>query len=252
MSVRLEFPEDGIGKLIVDRPHIRNALDWASMHKFNDVIEDAYSYPELRVLIVTGAQDAFIAGGDLKNLHTSTSAKDGTRLSRLMTSALTRLEALPCPTIAAINGPARGGGAEISLACDIRIMDVNADMGFVQIKLGLTPGWGAGQRLLHLVGYSRAFELLVTGNILNAEEAHRIGLINQLAAPGMALKDSIALSREISTRPFPTIRAMKRILRAGMTLPTETAAQLEGTEFPALWAADEHINAVNEFLNRKK
>ena len=251
MSVSLESIEGGIAILKIDRPQVRNALDWDAMYAFRDCVESAHAMTDLRAFIVSGSNETFIAGGDLKALHRFTSEEDGVRLSREMTLTLEMLEALPCPTIAAINGPARGGGAEICLACDLRIISTNADIGFVQIKLGLVPGWGAGQRLLHLVGYSLALEWLSTGRILSAEEALAFGLVNTLTPPGQALSTAIDLAQQVASNPVPAVRAIKRILRAGVYLPPSTAASFEGAEFPTLWAAKEHIQAVQRFLDNK-
>lgn len=251
MPVSLESIDGFITILKIDRPDVRNALDWEAISTFRDTVESAHSMEDLRAFIVTGSNETFISGGDLKALARHTSEEDGLRLSREMSFALERLEALPCPTIAAIEGHARGGGAEICLACDLRIMSTNADIGFVQIKLGLVPGWGAGQRLLRLVGYSRALEWLTTGRVLSAEEAISCGLINNLTPPGEALSTAIDLSQKIASQPMEAVRAIKRLLRAGLYLPAPTAAALEQAEFPALWAAEEHLQAVERFLKRK-
>jgi enoyl-CoA hydratase len=251
MSVFLKPINSEVTILQVDRPHVRNALDWEAMQAFRDCIEQAHESSQLRALIITGAGDVFISGGDLKALSGYPSQVDGLRLSQTMSAALNRLEALPCPTIAAINGPARGGGAEISLACDFRVIGSNADIGLVQIGLGLSPGWGAGQRLLRLVGYSRAMEWLVTGRILSAEEAFAHGLANRLSDPGETLSTAIRMANQIASQPAKTVQTIKQLLRSGLFLPPETAAAHEQAVFPSLWADESHLRAVEEFLKRK-
>jgi enoyl-CoA hydratase len=243
--------EGKIGLLEVKRPRVRNALDWEGMASFARTIEALYKKDELWALIVTGTKQAFVSGGDLKALSQDTSQADGLRLAALMGNALQRLEALAFPTIAAINGPARGGGAEIALACDLRVMGADADLGFVQVKLGLTPGWGAGQRLVRMVGYSRALEWLGTGRVLSAPEALQYGLANRLAPAGQALNAAQEFALELAAQPQGALRAIKRLLRVGITLPPETAASLERAEFPPLWAADEHLAAVRRFLEKR-
>ncbi len=250
MTVTLTFPEQGIALLQVNRPQVRNALDWQAMHAFAACVEQAQARPDLHALVLTGTRDAFIAGGDVKVLAAYPRAEDGAQLSSLMSNALRQLETLACPTIAAMNGPARGGGTEIALACDLRVMDTQADFGLVQVKMGLTPGWGAGQRLLRLVGYARAFEWLATGKILSAQEARDNGLANRIAPPGEALSTALELARLIVSHPINTIRAIKRLLRGGLSLQADMAAALEQAEFPSLWAASEHLQAVDRFLNR--
>jgi enoyl-CoA hydratase/carnithine racemase len=167
-----------------------------------------------------------------------------------MGRALSRLESLPCPTIAAIEGPARGGGVEIALACDLRVMSTEADLGLVQITLGLTPGWGAGQRLLRLVGYSRALEWLLIGRVLTAQEALAYGLANIGSSPRQALQEALELARKIASQPATAVQAIKRLLRAGILLSPELAAANEQTEFPPLWAAEAHLQAVEKFFRR--
>jgi enoyl-CoA hydratase len=251
MSVTLEMIEPHIALLRVDRPQVRNALDWESMTAFSQAVEGAYQTPDLRALILTGSEKAFIAGGDLKALRGATTRADGLRLAEMMSRPLKRLEALSCITLAAMNGPTRGGGAEIALACDLRVMGAAADFGLVQVTLGLTPGWGGGQRLLHLVGYSRALEWLATGRILTAQEMLAHGLTNRVSPRGRALDGALELAREIAAQPASAVRATKRLLRVGRLLPAQSAARAELEEFPPLWASEEHVQAVEEFLKRK-
>lgn len=250
-SVFLEIRKPGVAILKISRPHVRNAMNWQSIHEFDSSIAALKDDPSVRALIITGAGDSFIAGGDLNDLHKTQTEQDGLRLSSIMTRALNHLEALPYPTIAAINGPARGGGTEIALACDIRIMEEHTDFGFVQVNLGLTPGWGAGQRLLRLVGYSRAFEWLTTGAILSAMDMEKYGLANRVVPPGGSLQEAINISEVITLKPGNAAAAVKSMLRAGIDLPPQSAAAFEGSLFPSLWASDAHIQAVEAFISGK-
>ena len=251
MPVLFEMAAPGIGLLTVNRPQVRNALNWEAMRTFARLVEEMHTMPDLRAVILTGAGKAFIAGGDLKELHDHPTEEDGLYLSQFMTDALARLEALPFPVIAAINGPARGGGVEIALACDLRVVAAGADIGFVQITLGLTPGWGAGQRLLHLTGYSRALEILAAGKVLTAEEAAACGLANRVAPSGKALESALELAQRIAQHDPAAVRALKRLLRAGLTQPPDAAAAAEQAEFPPLWAAEAHLQAMARFIKRK-
>ncbi|MBT3391859.1 MAG: enoyl-CoA hydratase/isomerase family protein [Chloroflexi bacterium] len=252
MSVTLKRIKENIFLLEVSRPERRNALNWESMAAFAKAIEAAHAQPDLQALILTGSGSTFIAGGDLKALHNAVSEADGKRLSQMMSHALNRLEALPCPVIAAINGPARGGGAEIALTCDLRIVAENASLGFVQISLGLTPGWGGGQRLLHLVGYSRAMEILLTGRILPADELLTLGLCNRVVPEQQALDSALGLARQIAARPPEAVRAIKQLLRNGLTLPPTMAAAHEQALFPPLWASDAHHQAVEHWFRQRE
>lgn len=251
-SVTLEIDERGIGLLAVDRPDVRNALNWEAMDEFARAVEQAHACEKLRVLIVTGKGNAFISGGDLKELQHYDTLEDGERLGRVMGDALSRLETVACPTIAALNGPARGGGAEVALACDMRVMADNADIGLVHISLGIPPAWGGAQRLLRAVGYTRAFELIATGHVLTAAEAYAMGLINRVAPPGRAIEAAHDMAARFVHYAAETVTAVKRILRAGITHTPQEAAQMERRELPSLWASDAHRTAVERYLNRKK
>ncbi|MBE2183305.1 MAG: enoyl-CoA hydratase/isomerase family protein [Anaerolineae bacterium] len=242
-----EFP---IGILTFNRPERLNALDSEAMTLFASQIRALQNEP-LAALIITGAGDkAFCSGGDLADLAARRSAADAESMIALMGDALIALENLPYPVIAAINGYALGGGSEISLACDLRILDANARLGFVQAKRGLTPGWGAGQRLMRLVGYSRALDLLLNATILSAADAQSLGLANRLAPAGEALPAALEYAAQIAALDPAVIRSLKTLLRAGLTLPYEQALQTERQLFPPLWVGAAHQRSLDEFLNR--
>jgi enoyl-CoA hydratase/carnithine racemase len=251
VPVKFSSIEENIGLIQVDRQEVRNALNWQAMQDFAACIESAHQDGKLKALIITGSGATFIAGGDLKELAGFSSQEDGERLSSGITNALKRLEALPIPTIAAINGPARGGGAEIALACDLRVMAENADLGFVHVNLGLTPGWGGGQRLLHLAGYSRALYWLATGSVLNAAEALSSGLANRVTSADQALDGALELARHLAGKPPGAVRAIKRLLRAGLQMSPAAGEEIEQREFIDRWTADEHLRAVERYLDRK-
>ncbi len=242
-----EFP---IGTLTFNRPERLNALDSEAMSLFADQIHALKDEP-LAALIITGAGDkAFCSGGDLSDLATRRTAADAEAMITLMGDALIALENLPYPVIAAINGYALGGGSEISLACDLRILGANARLGFVQAKRGLTPGWGAGQRLLRLVGYARALDLLLNATILSAEDALALGIANRIAPAGESLSAALEFAAQIAALDPAVIRSLKTLLRAGLTMPYEQAIQTERQLFPPLWVGEAHQRSLDEFLNR--
>jgi enoyl-CoA hydratase len=242
--------EQGIGTLIVNRPHVRNAFNWATMETFAGLVEDLHAQPNLRALIVTGIGKAFVSGGDLSELQHYPRPEDGERLARIMGDALLRFENLPCPTIAAINGPARGGGAEVAMACDLRVMAEDANIGFVHTRLGIITAWGGGQRLLRTVGYARALELLTTGRILDASEAYILGLVNSVAPPDSALDAAREIAAQMAANPPDCVQATKRFLRCGLNEPEPVALAVERAEFPALWDTEFRRQAVQKFLNK--
>jgi enoyl-CoA hydratase len=246
-SIEYAKDPDGIVVVTLNRPSSRNALTWEAMEAFAAALETAHAQDDLRALIVTGAGSAFCSGGDLFELDNHSTRGDGVRLARLMGDALDRLEALPVPTLAAIEGPALGGGAEITLACDLRVVAEGASLGMMHVRLGITPAWGGGQRLLRLVGYARAFEWLTAGRVLNAAECERFGLANLSTPRGRALSAARQLAEAIAGHDPAAVRAVKRFLRAGLLDPAGAAA-LERDSFPDLWAAPAHLEASARFV----
>ncbi len=245
-------PLPHIVQITVSRPRVRNALDWETMDAFAETVARLENRPGLRAVILTGGGGTFISGGDLRALHGAVSEADGARLVASMTAALNRLAALPFPVIAAIDGAARGGGAEIALACDLRIMASDATIGFVQISLGLMPGWGGTRRLWQQVGYSRALLWLTTGAVLTAGEARWHGLVDELAPPGEALPAALELAERIAAQHPPAVRAIKRTLRNyAENITPPRAEQAERDAFPPLWVDEYHLQAVERFLQRK-
>ncbi|MEX2143299.1 MAG: enoyl-CoA hydratase/isomerase family protein [Anaerolineales bacterium] len=249
----IEFATDtnGVGTLTVNRPEVRNALDWDAMRDFAEAIARAIKLPELRALIITGAGPTFVSGGDLRALEPYSKRRDGMRLAVIMGKALQHLRALPCPTIAAINGPAIGGGAEIASACDQRVIDEAASIGFVHARLGITTAWGGARYLLQLVGYPMALELLATGRVLGAQEAKDIGLVDHVTVPGGALQAARDLAQQMAQHPIDAVRAAKRLLRFGLANPL-VAKHAERRLFAALWDTEYRRQAVARFLNRSK
>ncbi|MEZ4669986.1 MAG: enoyl-CoA hydratase/isomerase family protein [Anaerolineae bacterium] len=252
-TLNVESIGDGITVLTINRPQARNALDLATMRAFDEVVTTIKHDTSVRAVIITGeGEAAFCSGADLIELSHYPSADDGRMMISLMGNTLLALERLPVPVIAAINGYALGGGSELALACDLRIADDKARMGFVQAKMGLTPGWGAGQRLLRLVGYSRAMDLLLTCHVMRAPELLAYGLVNRVVNSGTALEHAINYARHVVTYAPDVIQGVKMLLQAGMNQSYEAALHIERELFPSLWAADAHEQAVQSFLKRDR
>ena|GEM_PF-65450 len=254
VSVRSNYPHPGIAVLRFDRPEALNALNLATMHAFAAAVDDLHQQTQtLRAVIVTGAgEKSFSSGGDLQELSLYPDEAAARDFITVMGDALLALERLPVPVIAAMNGYALGGGTEIALACDLRVVDEAVTFGLVQLKMALTPGWGAGQRLLRLVGYSKAMQMLLEAAPLKSDEVCALGLANKVTPPGQAYTVALEWATQIASGPPDVIRSLKTLLRAGLTQPYEEALQTERDLFPALWAAEPHLQAVERFLQRKK
>jgi enoyl-CoA hydratase/carnithine racemase len=238
-----------IATLTFNRPSVRNALDWAAMELFAQTLQSISESPP-RILILTGADGTFCAGGDLSDLHPRATEDDGRRLAALMGDALLQLEQLPVPTLAAIEGAAVGGGAEVAFACDLRIMGEDAILQMAQVRLGVMPGWGGGQRLLRLTGYSRAFYWLASGQPIQAGQALASGLANETASSGDSYQRAYELASDLVSFSPEALKAIKAALLAGLDkLPQEALAQ-ERSLFPALWASPAHHRAAEALIER--
>ncbi|MBI1281490.1 MAG: enoyl-CoA hydratase [Anaerolineaceae bacterium] len=252
-TLLVDHRSDHITVLTINRPAQRNALDLATMRAFSKAVTDLSTDSNIRAVIVTGTgHESFCSGGDLVELHQYSTADDARMMITLMGDALLALERLPVPVIAAINGYALGGGSELALACDLRIADQQTRMGFVQAKMALIPGWGSGQRLLRLVGYAKAMDMLLTARVLQASELLASGLVNHIVETGSALNHALTFAQQITQHPLPVIHGIKALLQAGLNQPYETALKTERDLFPPLWAADAHVQAVEAFLNRDR
>lgn len=257
-AVRLDRDADGVATVTFDRPDVLNALDFAAMERFASIVAGLHDQladhdSPIRAVILTGAgRAAFSSGGDVRALAAPRCAASGARLGRIMGDALLALERLPVPVIAAVNGYALGGGSEIALACDLRVVAEDVKLGLVHATLALIPGWGAGQRLLRLVGYGRALDMLLAARPFSAAELQALGVVQHVAPPGEALSAARALAARIAALDAATVRAIKGLLRDGCTLPYEEALAAERARFPELWASAAHWDAVDRFLARKR
>lgn len=250
-SIHIERTPQGVVTLTFDRPEVHHAFDWAMQTHFRDLVQTLVADKSVRALILTGAGNSFCAGGDLRELADYPSREDGARLATIMGDSLDQLEGARFPVIAAINGHALGGGAEITTACDLRIMDERAKLGFVQISLALTPGWGAATRLVNLLGYSQAMHILLMAQPLTAAECLAKGLIQTITPAGESLPQAHALAERIAGWDAKAVSDLKLVLQAGKRLPYERAKEIEYAAFPDLWAGQAHLDAVQAFLNRK-
>jgi enoyl-CoA hydratase len=242
---------DRVATLTIRRPEVKNAIDLATMDELDRAVAALEADAALQVAIVTGAGGTFVSGGDLKSLETLEGIEAGRAMSRRMQAILLRLEGLEVPVVAAIEGYALGGGAEVALACDIRIAGADAQIGFKQITMGIMVGWGGGQRLRALVGRARALELLLTGDMMDGEEAYRVGLVNRVVPPGNALTEAEALARRVAVQPPLAVRAIKRVLHQGEAMPRERGIAYEAECFAVLWGSRDHGEAVRAHFEKR-
>lgn len=250
-SLLVDRTDSGVAILTLNRPDARNAIDLACMRAFAAAIDELALDEGLAAVVVTGAGDeSFCSGADLHELSSFTTQEQARYFVTLMGDALLNLERLPVPVIAAINGYALGGGAEIALACDMRIADERTRMGFVHARLAVTPGWGAGQRLLRLVGYSHAMQILLRARVIYAPELDALGMVNKIVPAGESLRHALIAAEHIAAMPPEVPRSIKALLQAGINEDYEQALKTERALFPPLWASEPHQRAVDEFVAR--
>ncbi|WUI32518.1 enoyl-CoA hydratase/isomerase family protein [Nocardia sp. NBC_00416] len=231
---------DGLAVVTINRPHARNAIALDTMDELDQAIEEAAG---ARALVITGAGDrAFVSGGDLKELAALRTVDQAAAMAEKMRGVCDRLAGFPGPVVAALNGHALGGGAEVAVAADIRIAADDVKIGFNQVALAIMPAWGGAERLARLVGRSRALLLAGSGEILTAPDAERLGLVDRVV-PRAEFADSWrTLARALAT---PSAGAIKRVVD-GASRHEAVAA------FAELWVADAHWAAADRVMNRGK
>jgi enoyl-CoA hydratase/carnithine racemase len=254
MSDVIQYHNDhGIATLRVNRPQARNALNWAAQEGFAAAVQTAASDPTVRALIITGTGRAFISGGDLRELDQHPEPAAGARLNRVMGQALAQLASLPFPVIGAANGDAAGGGVEVLTACDLRTAVPHARFHLVQIRMGLTSGWGGAARLVHLVGLSRAMDWMLNGRSLSASEMHQHGFLHRLAAEGAEVYPSAhAWAEELCAMPRHATAALKQLLHHAAHNPLPASYQLETELFTDLYGQPANRAAIAGFLGKGK
>jgi enoyl-CoA hydratase len=243
---------DGIRTLTVDRPEKLNALNTAVQEELESRVAEAEAEKDLRCLILTGAgEKAFIAGADIGELAKLTPV-EGREHARRGQRILNRIECLPFPTIAAINGYAYGGGLEIAMACTLRVASENAKMGLPETGLGILPGYGGTQRMARLIGKARAAELILTAEKgITAAEAHRLGLVNRVVPAGGALAGAMDLARAIARNGPAAVRYALEAIREGMEMPLSEGLSYEATLFGLCAATEDMREGMTAFLEKR-
>ena len=244
--------QGGIARLTVNRPEKLNALDRQTMGEIDRAVAAAGEDAAVGVLIVTGAGDkAFVAGADISELATQTPV-EGAAFARRGQSILDRLERLGKPSIAAINGYALGGGLELAMACTLRLAAETAKLGQPEVALGFIPGYGGTQRLSRLVGAGRALEMLLSGDPIDAREAHRIGLVNRVVPPAELLPAAEALARTLLLRGPVALRYVLQAVQEGLQMGLAEGLSTEATLFGLCCATEDMREGTRAFVEKRK
>ncbi|RWS31024.1 hypothetical protein B4U80_04509 [Leptotrombidium deliense] len=249
--------DSGVALLSICHPERKNALSGSMMVQLRDVIIQLERWKQGKAVIIYGSEGSFCSGGDLNTVRQIADQQGGHDMATLMQHNLKRFQNLHLLTVALIQGKAIGGGAELTTACDFRLMTKSAQIGFVHVKLNITPGWGGGARLVKLLGPSRALDLLTSGRQLNADEAKRIGLINDTIENCDEKNiDDVLSKAKLWIEPYikgtpKTINAIKDIVNAAMNLSLEEALKKELDIFTSVWGGPSHRNALSMNLKHR-
>jgi enoyl-CoA hydratase/carnithine racemase len=243
--------KNSIAYVTVNRPKVLNALNMATMEELRSAFTDIKNDREIRVAILTGSgEKAFIAGADIAELaeHDALSGKEYTHRGQ---SVLDLIEHLGKPVIACINGFALGGGCEMALACTMRLASENAKLGQPEVKLGIIPGYGGSQRLPRLVGKGMAMQLVLTGEMISAQEAHRIGLVNEVTAAASLIPRAEAIAQKIIANAPLAIQYAMEAVNQGMEMTLAEGLYLEATLFGMCCATEDKKEGTGAFLEKR-
>ena len=245
---------DRQGSLLIvtfNRPEVLNALNGDTLDDLNRFLDELENDEQTRVVILTGAgEKAFVAGADISELA-ACDETSGYETARRGQGVFSRIEASSKVFIAAINGFALGGGCEISISCDIRLASETARLGQPEVKLGIIPGYGGTQRLLRLVGLGKARQLIYSGGMIGAAEAHRIGLVDEVYPPGDLREKAIALAREIAAQGPLAVAESKRLTQLGPDTTLAEGLEAEARAFGRICGTADMKEGTRAFLEKR-
>ncbi len=242
-----------VGIITINRPEVLNALNDRTVAEIDAALDELGADAEVRVIVITGAgPKAFVSGADINELRALQTAQEARRKASEGQRVLRKIETLPKPVIAAINGYALGGGCEIAMACDIRIAADTAKLGQPEINLGILPGYGGTQRLPRLVGRGKAKLLLFTGEMIDANEAFRLGLVDRVV-PAAELMDKVkGLAHAIASKAPVALALIKEAVNRGLEMPLDDANAFEAYAFGLVSTTEDRVEGTSAFLEKRK
>lgn len=243
---------DRVAVITINRPDKLNALNRATVRELDAAAGQAASDAGVQAVLITGSgPKAFVAGADINELADQT-PMGGKDYSLYGQQVLSRIEKMGKPVIAAVNGFALGGGCELALACHMRVASSNAKIGLPEVTLGIIPGFGGTQRLARLVGRGKAMEMILSGEMIDAAEAHRVGLVNRVAPEGEALAQAEALARTIMLRGPLGVKLAIEAVNEGLEMTLEEGLFLEATLFGLVTTTEDFKEGTRAFLEKRK
>ena len=249
-NVQLEVA-DQIATVTIDRPKALNALNTETLSELKECFSELEKQKDVRVVILTGGGNkSFVAGADISEMVNATPA-EGRAMSLLAMEAFNKLENMPQVTIAAVNGYALGGGCEIAMSCDIRIVAENAVFGQPECGLGIIPGFGGTQRLARLIGKGRAKELIFTCDRIDAQEAYRMGLANKVVPADQLMRACQEMAGRILSKGSYAVSIAKSMINAGMDMDLNNALKMEADAFGFTFSTHDKREGMTAFLEKR-
>jgi enoyl-CoA hydratase len=239
-----------LAQVTLDRPEVLNALNAATLAELSEAIEELAADSEVRVILLAGAGRAFAAGADIRELAALT-AEEGRAFALRGQSLLRRIETLGKPVIACIQGFALGGGCELAMACTLRLAADDACLGLPEVKLGVMTGFGGSQRLPRLVGRGAGLKLLLTGATIDAREALRIGLVDEVVPAAELIERAEALGRQIASNAPLALAETVRAVDEGLDLPIDLALLREAVHFSHICGTADKNEGTQAFLEKR-
>ena len=244
---------EAIAIVTLDRPRVLNALNVLMIRELRDAMAALENEASVRAIVLTGSGDkAFAAGADIGELSALPGAVAGAALARAGQALTLQIERMQTPVIAAINGFALGGGCELAMGCDIRLASDRAKFGQPEVNLGLLPGYGGTQRTARLLGRGMAMYLCLTGETIDAQEAHRIGLVERVVPHAELLTEAKRVAALIASRAPLAVAAAKRAIDDGIALSTEAGLEIEALHFGTLVTTADFTEGTSAFLEKRR
>lgn len=242
---------ENIAEVIISRPEALNALNSTVFKDLNSVLDIIESNDDIRAVILTGEGKAFVAGADIAQMS-DMETEQAQVFAKTGHDTFNRIAALKMPVIAAVNGFALGGGCELAMACDIRIANNYAKFGQPEVNLGLIPGYCGTQRLSRLIGLSNAMHLLVTADMIDANEAYRLGLVQKVVDAAELMNEAHKMAKKIASKGKLSVEKVKEVTLKGFYMNFDEASELEVKEFANLFGKPESKEGMNAFLEKRK
>jgi enoyl-CoA hydratase/carnithine racemase len=251
-NIRTEV-EDKIAVLTIDHPPV-NSFNTGVVMELSQALDELLADDEVKAIVITGGgTNAFVAGADIPEIQSLLDQAGGLRMASEQGQALfSKVEGANKPIIAAINGFCLGGGLELAMSCHMRICSDRARLGQPEINLGLIPGWGGTQRLSRIVGKGKSIELILTGDMIKAQEAYRLNLVNKVVPAGAVLKEARDLARKIVSKSKFPIAASLRSINEGLEVSLEEGLKIEAEEFGKLEDKKDTREGVGAFLEKRQ